>query len=95
MIPLDKLSELVPASEAKLASDNAVIEQERGAVARAINQAVNTGEKRVIWQNDLSGRVKSELKQLGYNVSPVPGVALPHSQWLIEWATTNSEGGTV
>ena len=87
MIPQDKISELQTAVELRKVAKAAPEELLRGAVARAINLAANTGELSVGWTGVLTDTIRKEVEakgvtvteQLGHDMKPMPNT------WIFSW----------
>ena len=84
MIALDKLTELVPASEARATAETAEKEMQLRAVAHVINTAANTGCYEAKFNSILLPEVKEELEANGYTVKFV-GLAAAERVTLIIW----------
>lgn len=84
LIPPSDISNLHTASEILAVSQSAVEDQTKGAIARCINNAANTGETSVIWPSTLSDDIKTWLQEAGYKV----GIANPTGRdyrYVIRW----------
>ncbi len=88
---IEKLTELVPASEAQAAAANAEKDIQIKAVAHVINEAANTGLYEAKFNSNLLPAVKEELESKGYVVKYI-GLAAPTRQTLIMWVPT-ADGG--
>lgn len=91
MIDMDKLTELVPASEAQQTAMNAEKDLQIKAVAHVINTAANTGLYEAKYNTILLPEVKEELEAKGYVVKFV-GLASSERQTLIIWTPTKDGG---
>lgn len=91
MIDMDKLTELVPASEAQQTAMNAEKDIQIKAVAHLINTAANTGLYEAKYNTILLPEVKEELEAKGYVVKSI-GLAAPERQTLIIWTPTKDGG---
>ena len=85
MINKDKMTELLSASEARSLSELAEIEAETATIAYAINNAVNTGETEILYNNKISSDMIEELESQGYLVEPANNTAKPGTQYKIRW----------
>lgn len=72
LIPVEELSVLKPASEAKSVSQSALDSQQIMTVAHQINTAANTASTHVVYYGDLREATKKSLKDNGYKISQVP-----------------------
>lgn len=79
-----ELNTLRPASEARSIAETALAIHEQEAVARVINNAVNTGNYSCKLNRPLSDTMKSTLIDQGYTVSQDRG-ADPRLGWTISW----------
>lgn len=87
LIPASELSTLKPATTVHTIAANAAEIHLKGAVARAINGAANTGEYSVVWNDKLTDTLKQELIDNGYEIeeakdayrSPING------RYIISW----------
>lgn len=86
LIPNENISELHNAMEVLDVANNAEIDIERSAVARAINIAANTGSTRIPWNKALSDEVKSELEDNGYKVIARNNLGPTVGQYFIDWS---------
>jgi len=87
LIPQEELPVLKSAADVKSVSDNAKFDAEKMAVAKLINSTANTGEYTVLYNNQLSDDVITELESEGYTVtqrSPLM-TAEPKFQYIISW----------
>lgn len=85
LIPANELAVLKSASEVKTVAETAPLEAEKMAVAKNINNAANTGAKRISWSNTLSADMKSTLEGQGYTVTQEEKAADPEKWWIISW----------
>lgn len=85
MIDKDKLTTLISASEARSLSQSALISAESSTIAYAINNAVNTGETSVLYNNIISSSMMEKLESAGYLVEPFENTAKPGTQYKISW----------
>lgn len=81
----DDMTTLRTASESLSTAESAEKDIQLKAVAFAINQAANTGEKRVVFQNELLKEVEDELKSKGYTVTYNFSETKPMRQPVISW----------
>lgn len=73
------------ASDVKAVADTAEYDSTIIALAKNINNAANTGSKRISWPNKLSDKVKSTLESNGYKVIQDNTAADPKMYYLISW----------
>lgn len=85
MISKDKMTELLPADQARALSELAEIEAETATIGYAINTAVNTGETEVLYNNTISSEMIDKLESQGYLVEPLKDTAKPGTQYKISW----------
>ena len=84
LIPPADLSNLHDAAEVLTVAQSAVEDQTKGAIARCINNAANTGETSVIWPSSLTDEIKGWLQDAGYKV----GISNPTGRdyrYVIRW----------
>ncbi len=86
-VDLKDMTNLIPASQASLIANSAVLYKELASIAALINQAANTGEKSVWYNCPISDQAKSILEsdEYGYTVSSVKDSAKADSQYIISW----------
>lgn len=85
LVDKDDMTTLFPASSSKTTAQSAEDDIQLKAVAFAINSAANTGQLRVIFQEEIRPNVKTQLENKGYKLDPVPGTAKADSQTVISW----------
>lgn len=89
MVLIENISTLISASDLKDIAEAAPLILEKGAVARAVNLAANTGALTVTWTNTLSDSVIADLEELGYVIEPVSDAVitpeLGQTLWTISW----------
>lgn len=85
LVNKDEMTALRPASEARSTAQTAEDEIQLMAVAFAINQASNTGEYRVEFQEQLRDAVKSELESNGYKIIFLGDVYNKERHAIISW----------
>ena len=85
LVDKDDMTTLFPASDSKATAQSAEDDIQLKAVAFAINSAANTGQLRVIFQEEIRPNVKTQLENNGYKLDPVPGTAKADSQTVISW----------
>ena len=85
MIDKDKMTTLISASEARSLSQSALISAESSTIAYAINNAVNTGETSVLYNNIISSNMIEKLESEGYLVEAIKNTAVPGTQYKISW----------
>lgn len=69
MITPAELSTLYNATKVRGIAKTSEAEALKGAVAKAINYAANTGERRVKWVGIMTDELLSELESYGYTVT--------------------------
>lgn len=84
LIPENEKASLKTATEAKAIADGAVLASTVAAIARQINDAVNSGEYKVKINYPLSADVISVIQANGYTIYPV-GYAKPTDSYEIDW----------
>lgn len=80
----DEMTTIHPAADCKQVAEAAPDEQQRGAVAFAINNAANCGELSVEFLQPLRPAVEGELTSNGYSIRNSGG-AVPTSSVVISW----------
>jgi hypothetical protein len=85
LIPQSELLQLKSASDVLAVSQSAVLDQERQAVAGAINTAANTGATFVLVNRKLSEEIIAELNSKGYIVRHDSARARATDQATIYW----------
>lgn len=85
LVDKDDMTTLFPASDSKATAQSAEDDIQLKAVAFAINSAANTGQLRVIFQEEIRPNVKTQLKSNGYELDSVPGTAKADGQTVISW----------
>ena len=83
-------NELHTAAEVRAIAESGsyLLEVEEKTVANLINNAANSGELRVIYQQDISKELTEKLIGMGYVITSVGSV--PNHQYLISWKFTES-----
>jgi hypothetical protein len=83
-------NELHTAAEVRAIAESGsyLLEVEEKTVANLINNAANSGELRVIYQQDISKELTEKLIGMGYVITSVGSV--PNHQYLISWKSTES-----
>lgn len=91
LVPKDQMTILRSASEAKATAQSAEDEIQLQAVAYAINNASNTGQYEVVFQEKLRDATKSELEAKGYTIKYIRNNAYDvEHQALIIWRATKA-----
>lgn len=83
LIPIEDITTLIPASDAKAVADGAADTIEEQTVAAAINTAANAGQHSITWSKPISNTLKSTLEDLGYRVISNVRAADPSCSWTI------------
>lgn len=83
MFTKDEISKLHSASEAREVSEAANADQNLDAVARSINLAANTGERRIIWISTIHGNTMTALGLAGYTIERSP--CATGDRYVISW----------
>ena len=85
LIPQDEMFELKPAATVKTVSETAELEQEKKAVAFAINNAANTGSTNVVINHRLSKELTDLLTSNGYTITHNFSRVDPKDEPVISW----------
>lgn len=85
LIPQDEMFELKPAATVKTVSETAEYEQEKKAVAFAINNAANTGSTNVVINHELSKQLTDLLTSNGYTITHNFSRVTPKAEPVISW----------
>lgn len=85
LIPQDEMRTLKAASAVKAVATTAIVDQQRGAVAYAINNAANTGETSVVINSKLDETLITELEGQGYTLTYDFAKAKPSDEVVISW----------
>lgn len=83
----EELPILKSASEVKSVSDTAEFESEKIRVAKLINSSANTGQYVVLYNHDMSDKLKELLEGQGYKIKNLSKYisADPQYQYEISW----------
>ena len=85
LVEKDEMTTLRTAAQSRETAEGAEKDIQLKAVAYAINQAANTGETRVVFQNVLLDEVEAELLSHGYAISYNFNETYPQKQPVISW----------
>ena len=94
LIPRDKLTELIPAVDAKSTADSAIDEINLQIVAAAINNAANTGEYKTLIQGEVTQATLDQLSEKGYEVVHYTNPNLASYPTLIKWGKSDDTEGS-
>lgn len=84
-ISVEELSTLQPAASLKEVASGAALYHELHSIARACNQAANTGQLSVSWDKSIHPDNLAKLKAQGYLIDKCTASIYPDSTYIISW----------